>query len=140
MCLCAANPSYPSKQWDLLLTKAILTLNLLGNLRFNPKQSAYESLHDIFDYNKTPLAPLGTITIIYKNTTTPTTWSPRGTDGWYIGPDLDHYWCVEYYIPSTHSTQIADTIKFLLTVVTFTKIISEEYIYKSIRYIINILA
>ena len=55
MCLCAADPDYPAKQWDHFLPRATLNLNLLCDLCFNPKSSAYLALHGIFYYNKNRL-------------------------------------------------------------------------------------
>ena len=93
-CLRAADPGYPEKQWDHFITQAALTINLLRNWRFIPKLSAHASLHGTFDYNKSPLAPLGTRVLVHDKTTNCRTWAPRGTKGWYIGPDLEHYWCI----------------------------------------------
>ena len=90
-CLCAADPKYSAKKWNRFLPQATLTLNLLRNCRFNPKLSAHAALHSIFDYNKTPLAPLGTRFIVHDKTTNHSTWEPHGTNGWYIVPALEHY-------------------------------------------------
>ena len=67
-------PQYPSKEWDNFLPQATITLNLLRNFRFNPKFSAYEALHGVFDHLKKPLAPLGTCVIFHEKNHR--TWSP----------------------------------------------------------------
>ena len=127
-CLCTDNPKYSSKEWYCFLLQAILTLNMLRNYRFNPWLSAHVALHGIFDYNKTPIAPLGTRVLVREKTTNCVTWVPGGTNVWYIGPALEKYWCVECYIPSTHSTRISDTVGFIYTVITIPKTSSEEYL------------
>ena len=90
-CIYTADPDYPDKERDSLLPQATLTLNLPLNCNFNPKLSAYADLHGIFDYNKKSLTPLETIVLVHDNTTNSCTWAPHGTDGWYIGPNLEHY-------------------------------------------------
>ena len=90
-CLCAAEPEYHAKQWDISLPQATLTLNPLLNCNLNPKLSAYSDLHGIFDYNIKPLSPLETGVLVNRNTTNCCTWAPHVTDGWYIGADLENY-------------------------------------------------
>ena len=67
------------------------TLKLIRNFCFNPKLSEYADLHGMFDYNKTMLAPFGTIVLVHNNTTNCLTWESHGTYVWYIGPALDNY-------------------------------------------------
>ena len=64
-CLCIANPKYPAKEWDSFLPQENLTLNLLRNFCLNPKLSSYAAFHGMFDYNKTPLSPLGTRVLVH---------------------------------------------------------------------------
>ena len=110
MYLSADYPNYPAKEWDCFLPQATLNLKLIQNFRVNPKLSAYAAFHGIFDYNKTPLAPIGTRVLVHEKTTNRRTWTPHGTDGWYIFLALENYWCVECYIPSTHIIKISDTV------------------------------
>eukprot|EP00532_Pseudo-nitzschia_australis_P014697 CAMPEP_0168284554 /NCGR_PEP_ID=MMETSP0141_2-20121125/23578_1 /TAXON_ID=44445 /ORGANISM="Pseudo-nitzschia australis, Strain 10249 10 AB" /LENGTH=143 /DNA_ID=CAMNT_0008228585 /DNA_START=853 /DNA_END=1284 /DNA_ORIENTATION=- len=53
------------KGWDLLMPQINITLNLLRASRVNPKLSAYTQVHGPFDFNKTPLAPLGCKIVIH---------------------------------------------------------------------------
>ncbi len=46
--------------WDDFLPQVELTLNLLQFSRRDPTKSANEEVNGKFDYNKTPLAPVGT--------------------------------------------------------------------------------
>ena len=125
-CLCAANPDYPAKEQYCFLPQANTTLNLLRKFCFNAKFPAYAALHGIFYYNKTSLASLGTILLVHNNTTNHFTWSPHGTDRWYVGPALEQYNCVECYMPLTHSTSISDIVEFLPTVVPIPKTSSQD--------------
>ena len=55
------------------------------------KLSAYEILEVTFDYKKTPLAPLGKKAIVYDDPKNRTTWGVHGSDGWYVGPAMQHF-------------------------------------------------
>ncbi len=44
-----------------------MTLNMLRTLRQNPAILAYKDMDGLFDYNKTPIAPIGTPAIVYDN-------------------------------------------------------------------------
>ena len=57
--LAETNRKYPKNEWDILLPQAELTMNLLRSSRINPRLSAEEKMNGTFDYNSTPLAPLG---------------------------------------------------------------------------------
>ncbi len=62
-----------------------------------------------FDYNKTPIAPLGTKGLVYKDPAICTSWAPHGTDAYYIGPAPKHYRCLRFYMLATRRYHIADT-------------------------------
>jgi hypothetical protein len=51
--------------WDLLLPQAELTLNLLRQSTINPWISAWEFFQGHFDFNKTPLGPVGCWVLIH---------------------------------------------------------------------------
>ena len=119
-----------------------LTLNLLRNCRYNPKISARTALHSAFDFNKSPLATLETHLVIHEKTDNHATWSPHGTDGWYIGgPALEHYRCVNCYIPRTHKERIAgETVAYFPSAVAFPKTTTEDYyLRQSVSDILSIL-
>ena len=58
--LATCDPAFPAAEWDRLLQQAEITLNLLRASRRFPSLSAYNAIHGVFDFNKTPLAPPGT--------------------------------------------------------------------------------
>ena len=74
-----------------------------------PKLSSYAYLFGNFDFNKTPLAPIGTKLVIHAKPNKRDSWSFHGEDGWYIGPAIDHYRCITCYILSTFKTRFTDT-------------------------------
>jgi hypothetical protein len=110
--LCSVHPDFPMNLWCRLLPQSEMTLNMLRPCRFNPKMSAYTALEGEFDYNKTPLAPLGSKVIAFKPPGVRQTWAPHGTLAWTIGPAVNHYRCLSVYVPKTNATITADTFQW----------------------------
>ena len=137
--LCGANPKFPVKEWDRLLPQTCMTLNMLRTCRYNSKINAYTALYGVFDYNKTPFIPLGTQVILHEKPDKRKTWAPRGTDAWYIGPAMEHYRCLDCYIPDTHSTRIADTVELIPSFIPIPKTTTEDYLRQSVGDIISII-
>ena len=67
--LAGADDSFPMQLWDKLPPQTILTLNLLRQSNVAPTVSAYQYVHGIIDYNKTPLAPLGCAVQLFESST-----------------------------------------------------------------------
>ena len=88
-----------------------MTLNMLLTCRWDPTISAYKSLNGLFDYNKTPLAPLGSPAAIYDGPTTRNTFSPHCTDAIYVAPSMLHYWKRKYWVPSTQKMRISSSAR-----------------------------
>ena len=137
--LCIADPNYPAKEWDRLLPQCEITMNLLRNCRFNPKLSAYAALNGPFDFNRTPLAPPGTKILMHEKIGNRRSWAPRGTDGWYIGPALEHYRCITCYLPETHATRVADTVEYFPNTVPIPSHTTEDLIRDAVTDIISAL-
>lgn len=110
--LCTCNKNFPLHLWDLLVPQATITLNLLRQSRINPHLSAYAQLFGNFDFNKTPMAPPGTLSVGHEKPSNRGTWAPHGSTAWYVGPALNHYRCYTLYMPKTHATRIFDTVEF----------------------------
>ena len=98
--LASLPPKFPISQWDCLLQQAEITLNLLQTSRANPDLSSYAYHFGLFDFNKTPMAPLGTQVVIHDKPEQRTSWGFHGLDAWYTGPSLEHYRCVKCYVSS----------------------------------------
>ncbi len=74
--------------------------------------SAWEHFNGPFDYNATPLLPLGCPVIIHNKPSTRRSWDFRGSDGFYVGVSLKHY-CFHRIIDSkTKALHISDTVDF----------------------------
>jgi hypothetical protein len=63
-------------------------------------KSANKEVNGKFDYIKTPLAPLGTNGLVYNDPATRASWAPHGTNAYYLGMALKHFWCLRFYMPS----------------------------------------
>ena len=90
--LSGCDSKFPPSLWCQLLHQAEITVNLLRPSRINPKLSAYHQVFGIFDFNRTPMAPLGTKTIIYEpKAQRKSTFASQRIFGWYIGSAPGHY-------------------------------------------------
>ena len=85
---------------------------MLGFFRINPKLSAYAFLFDEFDFNATPLVPPGTHVVSHAKPEVRASWQPNGEVGWYVGPSMQHYRCVNTYFPTTRAGRNVDTVIF----------------------------
>ena len=99
----------PLQLWDEFLPQVELTLNMLRFSRRNPNKSANQEVYGNFDFNKTPLAPLGTKALVYDDPAARASWAPHATDGYYVGPASNHYRCLRFYIPATRRFRFSDT-------------------------------
>ena len=62
--LASLGPDFTIREWDYLLPQAEFTLNLLQSARLNPKLSAHAFLFGKSDYNKIPIVPPGTKSVV----------------------------------------------------------------------------
>ncbi len=92
--LAGVDSTFPLYLWDLILPQAELTLNLLRQSALNPSMSAWEFFQGPFDFNKTPLGPVGCCVLIHAKPATRCMWDFCAKEGFYIGLALDSYRCV----------------------------------------------
>ena len=78
----------------------------------HPSYSAWSYLHGAFNYDATPIVPLGCDIIAHRKKATRNSWDFRGAAGWYVGVALQHYRCHNIVDKSTHAVQISDTVEF----------------------------
>jgi hypothetical protein len=108
--LVAVNRNCPLQLWDDFLSQVELILNLLRFSQQDPIKSAKKEVNGKFDYNKTPLAPLGTKGLVYKyDSATHASSALLGNNAYCFGPALKNYRCLRFYIPNTRQYQVADT-------------------------------
>ena len=78
--LTTVNKDCPLQLWDEFLPQVELTLNLLRFSRRDPNKSANEEVNGFFDFNKMPIAPLGTKGLVYEDPAVRASWAPHSTD------------------------------------------------------------
>jgi len=110
--LAGVDAAFPPYLWDLVLPQAKLTLNLLRQSTLNPWISAWEFFQGPFDFNKTPLDPVGCRVLIHAKPATQRSWDFRAKNGFYIGPTMDSYRCFKLVNADTKSQVISDTVEF----------------------------
>ena len=86
---------------------------MLRRSRINPKLSAYHQIFGLFDYNKTPLAPLGTKTFVHERPKQRLTHGDHGKIGFVISPAMQHYRHLEFFIPETGGVRTSDMYTFI---------------------------
>ena len=88
-----------------------MTLNFLRQLTFNRTVSAWEYFAGPFQYDATPLGPLGMNVIIHKKASRRHSWDFIGKDGWSVGATMDH-WRFQKVVSKYIKTYIiSDTIE-----------------------------
>ena len=110
--LASLSPTFPMHLWYRLIEHAVITINLLRKSKLHPKISAYAHIYEAFDFNRTPLAPPGCVALAYDSPNKRATWKTKGTDGFYIGPAMEHYRCHKIYTPKTRAERVAKTVEF----------------------------
>ena len=110
--LAGVSGSFPKYLWDLLLPQTELTLNLLRQANLDPTKSAWEFFNGTFNYDATPLGPLGIDVLIHKKSTTRNSWDFRSKEGWNVGVALDHYRCQIVVAKDTKAAQVSDAVEF----------------------------
>ena len=105
-------PDLPRILWDPLLPQTELTLNLLIQANLNPTRSTWSYFHGPFNYDATPIGPLGCDIIAHTKIGTRNSWDFRGAVGWYVGVALQHYRCHKIVVKATRTAQISDTVEF----------------------------
>jgi len=103
---------FPRNCWDLLVPQAKITLNLLRQSRLRPDISAYEHVKGKFEYNATPLGPLGCAVLMHKKTLQRHSWDFRARKGWSIGAAMQSYCCDRVIARDTLAVCISDTVEY----------------------------
>ena len=95
--IATCDKEFPLHLWDRLFPQAILTLNLMRGSRINPHLSAHAQVHGQFNFNSHPIGPPGTKVLVHEKSDNRSSWAPHATEGWYIGPAMEHYRCYTIY-------------------------------------------
>ncbi|KAL7529278.1 hypothetical protein ACHAWF_002917, partial [Thalassiosira exigua] len=78
-----------------------------------PNISAYAYLWGQFDFDRTPLAPIGCEVQCHEKASDRGTWAEHTVDGWFLGSSQEHYRAFHCYIKATKAKRICDTVQFM---------------------------
>ena len=101
----------PLQLWDRFLPQVQDTLNMLRTSRRNNKISAYEEMEGPFDFNRTPMAPIGTKAIAFLDPAQRASWQAHAVDVFYTGRLPLHYRLMEFFDPATRGYRKSGTYK-----------------------------
>ena len=111
--LANTDPAFPMGAVAHTVAQAEITLNLLRPAAGAPTTSAWEAMFGRpYDFNRHPLAPVGTRVIVHEKPHLRETWAAHGVEGFYVGPKLDGYRMYTVYIPRTRHTRDTDTLSW----------------------------
>ena len=93
-----------------------ITLSILQILRVDPKKSVYEAFNGRkFNWNQTPLAPVGSRALSFLDSTIRNTCQSHAIDTWYVGPSMVHYREMYFNNPRTGYCTSSGTYKLFPT-------------------------
>ncbi len=131
--LSGVDKNFPIRLWDRLLPQAVLTLNLLRHANANPNVSAHHYVHGVFDYNATPLGPMGCAVQILNSKERRQSWEEHSLDGWYLRTSLDHYRSYCIFVKRTNNERISNSVNFKHQYLTQPKVTPADVAIKAIK-------
>ena len=97
--------------------------------------SAWEHLHGPFNFDATPLGPIGCPVIIHTKPGIRKIWDFRGRIGFNIGPALKHYRCFQVVDGVTKALLFSDTIDFLHKYLTTPTVSEGDHIVHALNFL-----
>ena len=86
-----------------------MTLNLLRPARLHPQLSAYAMVHGAYDYSSQPIMRV----LVHDLPNHRKSWAPHASEGFYLGPALNHYRCFRVLNPTTNAKRISETVRWM---------------------------
>ena len=81
-----------------------------------------------FNYDASPLGPLGYPVIINKKTSNRKYWDFRSKEGWSVGVSFEHYRCQLVISADTREINVSDRVEFLHHFITTPTLTPEDCI------------
>ena len=79
--LCDTYPNFNLVLWDKLIPQALITLNILCKSNINTNISTYSQLYGAYDFNYTPITPLGIRVMVHKKPDDSEIWAHHSVEG-----------------------------------------------------------
>ena len=109
--LATLDRSFPIQLWSKMAKQIQDTLNMFRTSRLDVTKTSYQETEGVFDWNATPLAPLGTRGMVFIHPGNQNTFAPHcGTD-YVVGHTPHHYCLLEFYIPATRGYRLSVTYR-----------------------------
>ena len=101
----------PIQLWSKIPPQMQDTLNMLRTSRNNIILTAYEELNSKFDWNRTPIDPLGTRGMLFIHPDSRNTFDPHCDEAFTVGRSRHHSLLLEFYVPTTRGYHISGTFR-----------------------------
>ncbi len=98
---------------------------------------AWEYFNGPFDFNKTPLAPVGCKVLIHAKPGTCRSWDYRAKQGFYVGPVLNHYRCYKLVKSETKQKVISNTVQFRHAYLQIPAVSAEDKILNGLQVMVG---
>jgi hypothetical protein len=82
---------------------------------------------------------MGTKVLVHLKPNQRPSWAYHGTEGWYVGPSMEHYRCVKCYLPSSGRERDIDTLELFPKQIPFPQVTTNDYLQQAAADIISIL-
>ena len=102
-----------------------------------PNVSAYAHLFGPFDYNRSPLKPLGCHVQIHNKPSKRMSWDMHSNDGFYLESSLDHYRADKCFDKVTKAVRISDTVAFQDDRITKPRLTHADLLVKAVSDLSN---
>ena len=112
--LCTVNPLPSFHLWCRLLMQMDLMLNHMRASNIHPQLSAFNTLLDQLNFNQTTIIPHDTRVIFHQTPFKQKSFGMHSLEGWYIGPETDHYCCYKKIVNNIRETRFGKSVNFLL--------------------------
>eukprot|EP00804_Cyclotella_cryptica_P009708 CCRYP_011254-RA/>CCRYP_011254-RA protein AED:0.28 eAED:0.25 QI:0/-1/0/1/-1/1/1/0/682 len=115
-----------------------ITLNMLRPCTTNPLLSAYEAVEDMFSFDRTPMARIGTEVMVHVKPNRRQTWGYHAIRAWYFAPARHHYRCIQV-VTEAGAIRVSDTFRFLHHNLPIPTITHTDRITKATQHLIRVI-
>ena len=83
--------------------------------------------------------PPGTKVVLHNKPSTRSSWDLNGSEGWYVGPSMNHYRCVKCFLPKSRREVHSDTVTFIPAKINFPSVSVNDFIKQAASDLITLL-
>ena len=137
--LAGVDDEFLSHLWDLLVSQAEMTQNLLRPCTSNPTISKWETFYGKLYYNATPLGPMSIGVLRHNKPSRRKSWDMRALDKLSIGVSLEHYRCQRVVTKMFRAERVSDTVEFRHHRITTPVVTPEDTVTRGIEQLTSML-